>query len=211
MTAWRPQFERWLHENSKLSQGSIDHYVGAIKSILSWVGMEFSDIISLDKFKEFEKVALSNNTFLLRDSTANKMYSSALRYLKNFVDAKFSDESRIYPEVIENSSLIEGGKKQIIVNAYERNPYARKACIEHYGAKCVVCGFDFSKVYGEDFIGVIHVHHIKPLCEVSEEYIVDPVNDLVPVCPNCHVVIHSKSNGVYTIEEVKKRLEHNKD
>lgn len=62
------------------------------------------------------------------------------------------------------------------------------------------------RVNGEDFAGKIHVHHIKPLAEVDDKYEVDPENDLVPVCPNWHMVLHSKKD-VYTIEDVKSFLQ----
>lgn len=101
--------------------------------------------------------------------------------------------------------MIEGGKKQITINSYERNSKARKQCLEHYGPQCVVCGFNSVAVYGNEFEGKIHVHHIKPLNEIDEEYIVDPVNDLVPVCPNCHMILHIKEPA-YLPDEVKNKL-----
>jgi predicted HNH restriction endonuclease len=88
------------------------------------------------------------------------------------------------------------------VNAYERNQEARRRCIERYGARCVVCGLDFGEVYGEVAEGLIHVHHLKPISEVGEGYVVDPVEDLRPVCPNCHAVIHLRSDIPYLIEDV---------
>ena len=66
-----------------------------------------------------------------------------------------------------------------------------------------MCGFDFGAVYGEAFAGKIEVHHIKPISEIGEDYLVDPVRDLVPVCPNCHRMLHSKPDGVFSIEELK--------
>lgn len=51
-----------------------------------------------------------------------------------------------YPDEISfPESLIEGAKKQITVNAYERDPGARRANIEHHSAVCKCCGFDFEK------------------------------------------------------------------
>lgn len=84
----------------------------------------------------------------------------------------------------------EGARKQIVVNAVERSAKARTACIRHHGLDCVVCGFNFEKVYGalgEDFI---HVHHLVPVTSLHGEREIDPVADLVPVCPNCHAMIH---------------------
>ncbi len=115
----------------------------------------------------------------------------------------------LIPEEIpaeEAAKYIEGSKKQIVVNSYERNPKARQACIEIHGTRCIICDFDFGKVYGKDFAGKIHVHHIKPLHEIDNEYEVDPEMDMVPVCPNCHMILHSKSDGTYTVVEVKSLL-----
>jgi 5-methylcytosine-specific restriction protein A len=43
------------------------------------------------------------------------------------------------------------------------------------------------------------------LSEVSGEYIVDPVEDLRPVCPNCHAVLHL-GGSCRSIENVKQSL-----
>lgn len=97
-----------------------------------------------------------------------------------------------YPdEVSPASRYVEGAVKQVTVNAYERDPAARAACIEHYGCQCVVCGFDFAEYYGELGAGYIHVHHLTPLAELGAAHEVDPVRDLVPVCPNCHAMLHT--------------------
>jgi predicted HNH restriction endonuclease len=89
--------------------------------------------------------------------------------------------------------LTEGASLRVSVNIFERSPEARRRCIAHYGCRCVVCGFDFAKVYGEFGEGFIHVHHLIPLSEIDEEYVVEPIRDLRPVCPNCHAMIHRKS------------------
>jgi 5-methylcytosine-specific restriction protein A len=87
---------------------------------------------------------------------------------------------------------------QFTVNAYERNQKARIICIEYYKKLndgkivCQICGFDFRTFYGEIAEGKIHIHHLNPLHEIGEEYEVDGVNDLIPICPNCHLVIHTK-------------------
>lgn len=116
--------------------------------------------------------------------------------------------THIFPEEIteaEAETLYEGSVRQVAVNAYERNPEARRKCIAYYGARCYVCCFDFEKEYGEAGRGLIHVHHERPLASIGEEYEVDPVNDLKPVCPNCHAIIHRRKQS-YSIAEVKEVL-----
>lgn len=142
---------------------------------------------------------------------------TAFSQVKQEINSQFMDEINdlikakqipILPdEIPRQEKLTEGAKKQIVVNAYERSYKARKACIEHYGFRCVVCGFDFAKFYGDEFEGIIHVHHVKPLFEINESYEVDPIKDLRPVCPNCHSALHSKIDGkFYDIDELKSKI-----
>ena len=108
-------------------------------------------------------------------------------------------------EEIDEHPLVEGAKKNILVNAYERNSKARARCLAAHGVECAVCGFNFGKRYGFLFEGYIHVHHLRPLSELKTGYIVDPKEDLRPVCPNCHAVIHHGKRP-YTLEEVRDML-----
>lgn len=100
----------------------------------------------------------------------------------------------------------EGALRRIAVNAYERDPRARQACLQHHGSSCSVCGFDFESTYGEIGKGFIHVHHLRQLSEIGEAYEVDPKNDLIPVCPNCHTMLH-KQVPAYTTDDLKARIQ----
>lgn len=112
----------------------------------------------------------------------------------------------LLPEQIDNpQDFYEGATQQIAVNIYERNPKARSACIEHYGTKCIICGFSFQEKFGDIGKDFIHVHHIKPLGEIGAEYKVDPLNDLCPVCPNCHAMLHRRK-PIFSINELRSKL-----
>jgi predicted HNH restriction endonuclease len=102
-------------------------------------------------------------------------------------------------EVVETGALYEGAKRRISVNAYERNPEARQKCIAHYGTSCVICSFSFAEVYGEVGNNFIHVHHLRELSDIGKEYEIDPIQDLRPVCPNCHAIIH-KRKPAYSVK-----------
>lgn len=96
----------------------------------------------------------------------------------------------------------EGARFSVSSTAIERNPYAREKCIEIHGCFCNVCGFDFEKIYGETGRGFIHVHHLVDLASKKEIHTVDPEKDLVPLCPNCHAMIH-KERPAMSIEKLK--------
>lgn len=93
-------------------------------------------------------------------------------------------------ELPEGQTYVEGLAQQVVVNRYERSPKARAACITHYGCVCQVCQVNFAERYGALGAGFIHVHHVLPIASIGSEYRVDPVADLVPVCPNCHAMLH---------------------
>lgn len=99
--------------------------------------------------------------------------------------------------------LAEGSRCTVELDRFERSRAAREACIAAHGAVCSICGLDFGKAYGPRFSGIVQVHHIVPLSVVDSEHDVDPVTDLIPVCPNCHVALHSKPGGVYTPGELR--------
>lgn len=124
--------------------------------------------------------------------------------------------ARLTEEIEEQDivGLIEGAQKQIIVNAYERNPHARIKCINHYRKrnngrlKCEICGFDFGNVYGDTFADKIHIHHLVEISSIGAEYEVNATEDLIPICPNCHMIAHSKKPA-YTPEEIKEMIRRN--
>ena len=111
----------------------------------------------------------------------------------------------ITEEILAPGRRVEGATSRVFVNAYERNPSAREACIQRHGVRCAVCGFDFGAVYGDLGKGFIHVHHLVPLAAVKREYVVDPDADLRPVCPNCHAMLHRHST-IPSIDELKALL-----
>lgn len=110
-----------------------------------------------------------------------------------------STERRAVPKEL---SIMEGALKRVVSSRYERDPRARRMCVDHYGWKCSVCGFSFERVFGTIGRAFIHVHHLRPMSEVGERYRIDPVRDLRPVCPNCHAMLHSK-DPPFAVEELR--------
>ena len=89
-----------------------------------------------------------------------------------------------------------------------RSQAAKADCIRLKGCYCNICGFDFEKTYGEMGKDYIEVHHITPIGRLStaEGYEgTDPQNDLIPLCSNCHSMIHRRKEP-YQPNEVKAML-----
>lgn len=116
-----------------------------------------------------------------------------------------SPENNYPDELLDEKEFQEGAKKRVTVNAYERDPKARAACLKRYGYACRVCGVRFQDVYGDIGKRFIHVHHRKPLAGRRATYRVKPTIDLVPVCPNCHAMLHT-SNPPLGVEELKAKM-----
>lgn len=147
-------------------------------------------------------------------STIRQAYAAKYPHLKATLDQVFvgyqAGVSGLLPEeVTETPTLFEGAVRKITVNAYERNPEARQQCIAAHGTTCCICGFSFGRVYGPEAEGYIHVHHLRALSDADGEYVVDPIEDLRPVCPNCHAILHlgGECRG---IDEVKRMVKGHK-
>lgn len=107
----------------------------------------------------------------------------------------------------ENEALgeSEGQVKQVTINTYERSRKNRAACLKVHGYACSVCSIDFGTIYGSRGHEFIHVHHVKPLSEIKKEYKIDPKKDLVPLCPNCHSMIH-RYKDTLSVNELKEMV-----
>ena len=94
---------------------------------------------------------------------------------------------------------------RVSINRYERNPILRQQCLDHFGYDCQICNFSFSECYGELGEEFCHVHHIEPLSQTGGEGNLDPIKDLIPVCPNCHAMLHRKTETI-TPDELREIL-----
>lgn len=122
--------------------------------------------------------------------------------LKNGIPIPFTNASNVV--------YIEGDKTETSLTKYERNDDARKECLKIHGYTCSVCGMNFLEKYGELGRGFIHVHHKIPISSIGKNYIIDPEIDLIPVCPNCHAMLHKNSQdeplGIGELKRIVERI-----
>jgi 5-methylcytosine-specific restriction protein A len=173
-----------------------DHWDGSGKKI-PYAKVVFDRIVApedvlpveglIRRFPNFNWNRLQSSGISLPSDVASRLEALWQEHLKGL-------GFRIEPNEVAMPALyVEGATRSVTVNAYERNPRARKACLDHYGFDCAVCVFNFANFYGDLGEGFIHVHHLKDLATVGGEYEVDPIADLRPVCPNCHAMLHAET------------------
>lgn len=129
-----------------------------------------------------------------------------IAYLKSRESVKCSSQHNKYDikDVVEEYE--EGSLLDCHGSKYERNRKARNECLEYYGYTCRVCGFDFEKQYGDIGRNFIEVHHRTEISSYSgEKHKIDHINDLIPVCSNCHSMLH-RTRPTLSIDELKRFL-----
>ncbi len=134
-------------------------------------------------------------------------------FLNNRIQQKHNDNHHmVYNDFgIEEKTIgIEGERKKVEVNRYERDRALRDKKIKDNNGdcSCSICGFNFEKAYGELGRGFIHVHHLIPLSQIGRSHNVD-LDKLILVCPNCHAMLHRKK-GLVEPETLKKKLNEQK-
>jgi 5-methylcytosine-specific restriction protein A len=168
---------------------------------LNWIRRDYGDeayaraIGSLEKHLDYY-FGLNGD----RLESHRKVLANHLSFLPASLQSFDSPE-----EITVAATHTEGSVRHVLVNAYERSSAARAACLAHYGHTCSVCGFDFEKTYGLIGKDFIHVHHLKEISSIAQSYQVDPVQDLRPVCPNCHSMLHRRTPA-YSIDELKQAI-----
>jgi 5-methylcytosine-specific restriction protein A len=200
--------------NFDFNKTSMSYYFDAFLFMMD--GTEHKRCISTE-LREFFLEKILDEFGVERLETALAAYMKHIEYYEESHNTHRKIEREIHDKFLKitkngdncNTEMIpylEGGREQKLIFSGKRSRAARQECIEKYGAVCAVCGFDFEKQYGELGKGFIHVHHIVPLStrKQIEEMTAD---DLRPVCPNCHAMLHKGKNPP-TIEELKKLIKH---
>ena len=99
----------------------------------------------------------------------------------------------------------EGERVSIVARRVERSRGARAACLDYHGYACKVCDLSMADRYGPGADDRIHVHHLDELGLSEGARPVDPVTDLVPLCPNCHAAVHLK-RPAHSLDEVRSMI-----
>lgn len=183
-----------LNKNASKIRDDKEYWINKEEYIKSLSGKFFN--LELIESVDTEKLSLSILTQkgLKAAPQGPKKIDGELEQYISYIFKTANDEC--FPETLSNTlDIFEGLKKQVYVNKYERSSVARMMCIENYGYNCRICLFNFEEIYGDIGKDFIHVHHLVPIHTIGENYKIDYSKDLIPVCPNCHAMLHRKING----------------
>ncbi len=128
-----------------------------------------------------------------------KMNRKVLRFRLRFINSKQPDGGQLTVE--EGRALLKlhierERDKKIIAEA------KRKWTSEDPSLCCSVCNFSFVEYYGPTGEGYIEAHHNVPLSKLSAgELAITTVEDLSPVCANCHRMLHRRPYP--TVDELR--------
>lgn len=165
------------------------------------------DIVDIDLLIRILRSIESRFAYVTRDDKKAEGLKYYIGYLKNRNEANL----KIHQTKFDIQDVVEEYKEGSILDChgtkYERNRKARQECLKYYGYTCRVCGFDFEKKYGEIGRNFIEVHHKTEVSSYEGVvHNVNPINDLIPVCSNCHSMLH-RTKPSMTIDILKMYLE----
>jgi len=118
--------------------------------------------------------------------------------------ASDSEQAEAAPDnAASPDTFLEGLRRRVESNSYERSQRARALCLEHYGARCFICGYTSFAAFGDEAPSCIHVHHLE-LVSAREgcNSETDPIRDMRPLCPNCHYFVHTQDPPI-DVEKAK--------
>lgn len=89
---------------------------------------------------------------------------------------------------------------------------ARKKFLDTNGKlRCSGCNFDFEEQYDGRGKGYIEIHHLKPIhqhdIEGEKQIAVKALEKLVPLCSNCHRMIHRDRDNLLSPEELRELIQ----
>ena len=224
----KKEFERWLSKSAARNEVGRKDILNTIEQLLPWfirenVDPEFNTLYDYDNPDSVHslgnKITTTQELKNLNNTGGELKYTEVLRHYENYLHDKAGRKSTVTSRQIDsktNSShlstsdnppvdlLNEGELRKRQMTYHERNPKLRMQCIAIFGWKCAACGFDFEKAYGVLGKEYIEVHHLHPISQTEGSHTVNPAKDLVPLCANCHAMIHRLKGEEMSLESLKK-------
>ena len=225
-TDYRQGLEKFLEALGRRAQVSIDFLEGRFSEFVrEHCDKDFPglyEIRDLNYFARWESMVKRDRNLYKIITKDEPLIGRAFKTINAFYASKYLPKQRLKPNSrrkVEDMPLPsslnhpvkdfpthnEGARKEMELERAFRNRKVRNECISYWGAQCQVCGLRFTEDYGELGADFIEVHHLVPISSKDGEYEVDPVNDLVPLCSNCHSMIHRGGEMPMPLSELREK------
>ena len=218
--ATRKEFRKYLRTKEGITGADLDaviraaeeHVPGFVKGrfLPEFTGLYEEDLDLTGLLRLSQRIERDEQALARRQGyTCLRAIKGYARFFANKNGLNLEDympEEADYPIPDEALPIHEGREYEIRGIRYERDRDARNQCIEYYKGldngvvRCQACRMSFEEVYGEKAKDYIEVHHIVPISERGGDYMVNPIKDLIPLCPNCHAMVHYG----FSLEELKR-------
>jgi hypothetical protein len=114
------------------------------------------------------------------------------------------------PSIDADQSFVEGDRKYREHLKIERSSRLRAQARDFWrdklsGLRCLACGFSFEKRYGAWGAEFVEMHHIVPLASIRKAQEKN-VKALVPLCANCHRMVHLRPKDLLPMKALKRML-----
>ena len=195
------------HDLEIISGRNDTYFSQKVRNLVSHRTLESKDLATYDKLERdgLHKITDKGEKYLLEN-------------INNFtfiLDNNFNEIQR--KDVIEKdySNLIieEGFTKFSQIKTKSRSRKLVIIAKEHYSQNgkiyCSACNFNFENFYGEVGKGYIEIHHLKPIFAKEENFeqsVSEAISGVVPVCANCHKIIHRKNDQLLSIPSLQELI-----
>lgn len=206
------------------------------KTLRDYFGSEYNSIYELqeiDEIEEYRRKIKAHPILKSIDIREEPRFTEVLKLYRLWVKNQLNNDEPILTDAENKAQKEESDKKsedstrkklstiftegedsEILETIYrKRNMELRQACIDYYRSLhhghiiCECCGFEFAAHYdiNDDYI---EIHHLFPFAHTNGEHVVDATTDLVPLCANCHRMIHHGMGGkgnCMELDELRKK------
>ena len=111
------------------------------------------------------------------------------------LDERYKKLGQFLPERFKES-WIEGARDDFVLSKNERDPAIRRSALKHYGSKCYACD------WVPPHTSIIDIHHLDPIAEGER---LTKLEDVIPLCANCHRRAHTRKPPI-PIKELRELL-----
>lgn len=214
----KSDFEKWLEDGAARDGVRRREILNVCEQVLPWfvrekIDPDFDTLYGVTNPDEVHRLwnKIKTDPELKAENAERSPvnYTEVLRLFENYlrrpaakgnktIFSEDEDKELPAPELLSEGDLME-----LRITKHERNPELRRRCIELHGWRCKACGLDFKEKYGDLGTDFIEVHHLYPISHTDGKHSVDPENELVTLCANCHAMIHRLKGTEMTVEKLQ--------